>query len=235
MNQPLSKHSLVGVVGAGAMGAGIAQVAAEAGHPVRLYDVRPGAAAGALAQIRADLERLVAKGKLPLHQAADTLERLDVADLLSDLRDAALVVEAIVEQLDAKRSLFRELEDIVTPACILATNTSSISVTDIANGLQEPGRLVRVHFFTPALRMPLVEVVSGLATDPEVAHVVHATAGAWGKEAVHATSTHGFIVNRVARPFHAEGLRLLNERAGTPATLNGIFARRAASAWARSN
>jgi len=223
MTQALEKHALVAVIGAGAMGAGIAQVAAQAGHPVCLFDARPGAAARAVQDIRAVLEQLAAKGKLAVAAAADACERLRAVDTLWALDSAALVVEAIVEQLDVKRGLFAELEGIVGPACVLATNTSSLSVTAIARGLQHPGRLVGMHFFNPAPRMALVEVVSGLATEPGVAAVVHATALAWGKQPVHARSTPGFIVNRVARPFYAEALRLLNEQAADPATLDALM------------
>jgi 2-(1,2-epoxy-1,2-dihydrophenyl)acetyl-CoA isomerase len=135
----------------------------------------------------------------------------------------ALVVEAIVEDLDVKRGLFAELEGIVGPDCILATNTSSISVTAIAAGLQRPERLVGMHFFNPVPLMALVEVISGVATDKAVADTVYATAEAWGKNPVHAKSTPGFIVNRVARPYYAEALRLLQEQAADAATLDAVM------------
>jgi 3-hydroxybutyryl-CoA dehydrogenase len=205
------------------MGAGIAQVAATAGYEVRLFDAKPGAAAQAIANIRGQLEQLVAKGKLSLEVAANAAERLQPADTLWSLNSAALVIEAIIEDLDVKRTLFAELEGIVGADCIFATNTSSISVTAIAAALQSPGRLVGMHFFNPAPRMALVEVVSGLATEADVAETVYATALAWGKRPVHAKSTPGFIVNRVARPFYAEGLRLLNEQAADPATLDALM------------
>ena len=223
MTQALRRDAVVAVIGAGAMGAGIAQVAAQAGHPVRLFDVKPGAAEQAVAAIRQSLEQLVAKGKLALSDAADASERLQRADTLWALSDSALVIEAVAERLDVKRALFAELEGIVGSDCILATNTSSLSVTAVAAGLQRAGRLVGMHFFNPAPRMALVEVVSGLATEPEVADAVHATALAWGKQPVHAKSTPGFIVNRVARPFYAEALRLLNEQAADPATIDAVM------------
>jgi 3-hydroxybutyryl-CoA dehydrogenase len=137
--------------------------------------------------------------------------------------DAALVVEAVVENLDVKRVLFAELEDIVGPGCILATNTSSISVTAIGAALKHPERLVGMHFFNPVPLMALVEVVKGVATDNAVADTVYATAAAWGKNPVHAQSTPGFIVNRVARPYYAEALRLLLERAADPATIDAVM------------
>jgi 3-hydroxybutyryl-CoA dehydrogenase len=211
------------VVGAGIMGAGIAQVAAQAGHPVMLFDVKAGAAAQALDKLATSLHTLAAKGKLKPEAVAATLARLRAVDTLAEAKDAGLVVEAILEKLDAKRSLFRELEGRVSPACVLATNTSSISVTAIANGLQHPERLVGMHFFNPVPLMKLVEVVSGLHTAPAVAEAIHALSGAWGKTAVHAKSTPGFIVNRIARPFYAETLALLAEQAGTPAELDACL------------
>ncbi|MEY5098039.1 MAG: 3-hydroxyacyl-CoA dehydrogenase PaaC [Pseudomonadota bacterium] len=218
---PLS--TVVAVVGAGAMGAGIAQVAAVAGHRVRLLDSRPGAAEQAAAGIRAQLVRLADKGKLTTEAAQAAGARLLPAASSADLADAGLVVEAIVENLEVKRGLFRELEAICGAGCILATNTSSISVTAIAAGLQRPERLVGMHFFNPAPLMALVEIVSGLATDRGLAEVLFETALSWGKTPVHARSTPGFIVNRVARPYYAEGLRLLHEGASDCATIDAVM------------
>jgi 3-hydroxybutyryl-CoA dehydrogenase len=223
MGQALSKDAVVAVIGAGAMGAGIAQIAAQAGHPVRLLDAQPGAAAQAIERIRSTFGKLAEKGKLSADAASAAGERLSAAASHSELAGAALVVEAIVERLDVKRGLFAELESIVAPDCILATNTSSISVTAIAAGLKHPGRVVGMHFFNPAPLMALVEVVSGLATDPTVAATTHDTALAWGKKPVHTKSTPGFIVNRVARPYYAEALRLLHEQAADPATIDAVM------------
>ncbi|WP_326541063.1 3-hydroxyacyl-CoA dehydrogenase [Pseudorhodoferax sp.] len=211
------------VVGAGIMGTGIAQVAAQAGHAVWLFDVREGAAAAALQKLAATLEGLVAKGRLAAEAAQATLARIEGVASLQQAAHAGLVVEAIVEQLDAKQSLFRELEGIVSPTAVLATNTSSISVTAIANGLQHPGRLVGMHFFNPVPLMKLVEVVSGLHTEPAVAEAVFELARTWGKVPVHARSTPGFIVNRIARPYYAEALALLQEQACTPAVLDACL------------
>ena len=213
----------VAVIGSGAMGAGIAQVAAAAGHPVILFDTRPDAVANAIAGIGTVYARLVGKGRMSAPDAACAHARLHGAASMDDVRDAAIVIEAIVEDLDAKRALFAELESIVGDDCILATNTSSISVTAIAAGLRLPQRLAGMHFFNPVPLMALVEVVSGLATDAEVAATVFAAAASWGKHPVHAKSTPGFIVNRVARPFYAEALRLLSEQAGDPATLDAVM------------
>jgi 3-hydroxybutyryl-CoA dehydrogenase len=210
----------VAVVGAGTMGAGIAQVAAVAGHPVLVYDTAGGAAARAVAAVRDRVARLVAKDRLDLDPSR---LRLTVAADLGDLAPAGYVIEAVAEDLPAKRALFADLEKIVTPDCVLATNTSSLSPTAIAAGLSHPGRLVGLHFFNPAPVMRLVEVVSGLATDPAVMAAVTRLAGDWGKQVVQASATPGFIVNRVARPFYAEALRLAEERAASPATIDAAL------------
>ena len=219
----LEAGSLVAVIGSGAMGSGIAQVAASAGHQVILFDTRFDAAAKAIAAIGNVFARLVEKGRMTALDADAAKGRLRVAAALADVRDCALVVEAIVEDLEVKRSLFAELETVVSDTCILATNTSSISVTAIGAELRRPQRLVGMHFFNPVPLMALVEVVSGLATEQHVADTVFATAARWGKNPVHAKSTPGFIVNRVARPFYAEALRLLSEQAADPATLDAIM------------
>jgi 3-hydroxybutyryl-CoA dehydrogenase len=210
------------VVGAGIMGAGIAQVAAQAGHSVFIFDMREGAAVEAKDKLSASLQALVAKGKLNADAVRQTLARITAITTLQEAASVGLVVEAIVEKLDAKRGVFRELETIVRADCILATNTSSISVTAIANGLQHPQRLVGMHFFNPVPLMKLVEVVSGLQTDAAVADAIFALSESWGKVAVHARSTPGFIVNRIARPFYAESLALLQEQA-TPAVLDACL------------
>ena len=211
------------VVGAGIMGAGIAQVAAQAGHAVMLFDTRAGAAAEAKARLAQSLNGLVAKGKLSATSVAQTLALIEPLASLEGAAPARLVVEAIVEQLDAKRALFRQLEAIVAPDCVLATNTSSISVTAIANGLVHPRRLVGMHFFNPVPLMKLVEVVSGLQTAPAVAEVIFELSRAWGKVPVHARSTPGFIVNRIARPYYAETLALLQQQAATPAVIDACL------------
>jgi 3-hydroxybutyryl-CoA dehydrogenase len=223
MANALDKSGVIAVVGSGAMGSGIAQVAASAGHRVLVYDTRPEAVAKAIAGIGKAYDKLVEKGRMGAPEADLARERLVPAQTLAELKDAALVVEAIVEDLDVKRALFAELEGIVGPDCILATNTSSISVTAIAAQLKRPERLVGMHFFNPVPLMALVEVISGVATDKAIADTVYATAEAWGKNPVHAKSTPGFIVNRVARPYYAEALRLLQEQAADAATLDAVM------------
>ena len=220
---PLPQQALIAIVGTGAMGAGIAQVAAAAGHPVKLLDNRPGAAEKAVAGIRAQFAKMAEKGKLTAAAAQAAGERLIPVSSLADLADAALVTEAIVENLEAKQTLFSDLEAIVGADCIFGTNTSSISVTAIGAALKRPERLAGLHFFNPAPLMALVEIVSGLATDKAVAETLFATATAWGKTAVHAKSTPGFIVNRVARPYYAEALRLAQEGAADYATIDAVM------------
>ncbi len=219
----LPKDSVVAVVGSGAMGSGIAQVAASAGHQVLLFDTRTDAADKAIADIGKTYAKLVEKGRMDATAADEARARLKRIGTLQEAHQAALVVEAIVENLDAKRALFAELEGIVADDCILATNTSSISVTAIAAKLRRPERLVGMHFFNPVPLMALVEVISGIATDKAVADTTYATAEAWGKNPVHAKSTPGFIVNRVARPYYAESLRLLLEQAAEPATIDAVL------------
>ncbi|ABL68313.1 3-hydroxyacyl-CoA dehydrogenase PaaH [Paracoccus denitrificans] len=219
----LEKSATVAVIGAGAMGAGIAQVAATAGHPVLLFDVRPEAAEAGRAGIVKMLDRQLAKGRLTADDRDAIAARLSVAKAPGDLAPARLVIEAIVEKLEVKRDLFARLEGIVDDAAILATNTSSLSVTAIAAGLRHPGRVAGLHFFNPAPLMRLVEVIAGLASDPSVLDLLHDTALDWGKAPVRATSTPGFIVNRVARPYYAEALRLVEEGAAAPQTIDAIL------------
>ena len=223
MATPLARDAAVAVLGAGAMGSGIAQVAARAGHRVLLYDARIGAADDARRKLAETLDGLAAKGKLAADEAKAIAARVEPIHTPAACVSASLVVEAIVEDLDTKRALFRDLEVVVAPEAILASNTSSLSITALAAGMKRPGRIAGMHFFNPAPLMPLVEIVRGLATDASVAETLHATATAWGKTPVHATSTPGFIVNRCARPFYGEALRLLAEGATTPATIDALM------------
>lgn len=213
----------VGVVGAGTMGAGIAQVALLAGHPVVLHDAAPGAAERGAAGVRARLDRSVARGRLDAGRRAAIEARFTVAGDLSELAPAGVVVEAIVEDAEVKRALFAALEDLVADDTLLATNTSSISVTALGAGLRHPERVVGMHFFNPAPVMRLVEIVSGLTTAPEAADRAAALAEAWGKAPVRCASTPGFIVNRVARPFYGEALRAVEERVADPATIDAAL------------
>lgn len=213
----------VGVVGAGTMGAGIAQVAAAAGHPVLLFDVRGDALSAALERTRRGLEQLVGRGKLTQNAADALLSRIRPIARLEDLAPAALVIEAIVEELPIKRRLFEQLEGICGERTILASNTSSLSITALAATLQHPERLIGMHFFNPAPILKLVEVVSGLATAPAVAETIQATAADWGKRPVQTRSTPGFLVNRIARPYYAEALRMLEAGSADSATIDAAL------------
>ncbi|MFG2890380.1 3-hydroxyacyl-CoA dehydrogenase [Streptomyces sp. NPDC048248] len=219
----IETSSTVAVVGTGTMGQGIAQVALVAGHRVRLYDAAPGRAGEAAAALVRRLDRLAEKGRITARERDAARDRLAPAAELADLADAALVVEAILEELPAKQQLFTALEEIVPADCLLATNTSSLSVTAVAGPLRHPGRFVGLHFFNPAPLLPLVEVISGFATDEAAATTAYDTAAAWGKTPVRCADTPGFIVNRIARPFYAEALRAYEERAADPATIDAVL------------
>ncbi|MFJ9753741.1 3-hydroxyacyl-CoA dehydrogenase [Streptomyces sp. NPDC101149] len=219
----LDLSSPVAVVGTGTMGQGIAQVALVAGHRVRLYDAVPGRAGEAAAAIGARLDRLVEKDRLTGVERDAARARLLPAESLAELADCSLVVEAVLERLDVKQQLFRELEDVVADDCLLATNTSSLSVTAVGGALRNAGRFVGLHFFNPAPLLPLVEVVSGFATDVTSATRAYETARAWGKTPVACADTPGFIVNRIARPFYAEAFAVLEAQAADPATIDAVL------------
>ncbi|MGE0735145.1 MAG: 3-hydroxyacyl-CoA dehydrogenase [Alphaproteobacteria bacterium] len=219
----LGKDKIVAVIGAGTMGSGIAQVAAQAGHTVKLFDAFAAAVPKGIAGVGAGLDRVVERGRMSKEARDGVMARIVPASSLNELSDASLVIEAVLEKLDVKRALFGELEKILAPDAILATNTSSLSITEIAAPLQRPERVVGMHFFNPAPVMALVEVITGLATDPAVASAIFETSRAWGKNPVVATSTPGFIANRIARPFYSESLKLLHERAADVATLDAVL------------
>lgn len=219
----LPSGATVAVIGAGTMGAGIAHVAARAGHPVLLLDSQPGATARGLAAIRKDLDALVSRGRLEAAEADAIHARVQPVEAVAALAPAALVVEAVAEDLAVKTALLQSVEAVVGEDALIATNTSSLSVTAIARALRRPGRCLGLHFFNPAPRMALVEVVTGLVTDAAVAAAGEATMRAWGKTPVQARSTPGFIVNRVARPYYGEALRLLLERAAGPAAIDALL------------
>jgi len=219
----LDLSSPVAVVGTGTMGQGIAQVALTAGHVVRLYDTVPGRARDATEAIRARLDRLVEKDRFTAADRDAAHARLLPAETLGELADCTLVVEAVLERLDVKQQLMRDLEDIVGEDCLLATNTSSLSVTAIGAALRNPGRFVGLHFFNPAPLLPLVEVVSGFATDVTSATRAYEMSRAWGKTPVACADTPGFIVNRIARPYYAEAFAAYEAQAADPATIDAIL------------
>lgn len=220
----LSRETQVGVLGAGAMGSGIAQVAAAAGHPVVLLDAYAPSIDKARAGITRALARDVEKGRLTSAASSEIAGRIhfQVADA-DDLRAFAscgLVIEAIVEELDAKRRAFRAMENVVDAACVLATNTSSLPVGALAAACSRPERVIGLHFFNPAVVLPLVEVIAAISSERSIADDAARLMAAWGKVAVRAADTPGFIVNRVARPFYGEALRICEEGIADMATID---------------
>lgn len=215
---------VVGVVGAGAMGGGIAQVAAAAGHRVVLGDVHASAVDRALDGMRRAFARDVEKGRLDRTAADAALARVCPAGELGASFDryagCGIVIEAVLEDLTVKRTLFAALEQVVGDECILATNTSSLSVAAIGGQCRRADRVVGVHFFNPAPVMPLVEIVPAISTDASVVERATALVTGWKKTTVVATDTPGFIVNRVARPFYGESLRLLEEGVADAPTID---------------
>jgi 3-hydroxybutyryl-CoA dehydrogenase len=212
----------IAVIGAGAMGRGIAQIAAQAGSLVRLVDNQPEASIQAKAALADQWDKLAAKGKLDAAQAQACKDRIQPGTL-NDLVDCQMVVEAIVERLDVKRSLFAQIEAIVAPSAVLATNTSSLSVTAIAAGLKRPEQLAGFHFFNPVPLMKVVEVIAGLKTDPAVAQALARYAREMGHTPVQAADTPGFIVNHAGRGYNTEALRIVSEGVADFATIDRIL------------
>ena len=212
----------VAVCGAGAMGSGIAQVAAQAGASVKVFDVNAASLATSRERTLADLDKLQARGKLTAEAAAAIAGRMEWVSALGDLADRNLVIEAIVEDEEIKTSLFVALEAVVSPDAVIATNTSSLAVSRLGRGLKRPGRFIGMHFFNPATVMKLVEVIAGAATEAEVVARIVATAEKWGKAAIPVADVPGFIVNRVARPFYAEAFAAWGEGA-EPAVIDALL------------
>jgi 3-hydroxybutyryl-CoA dehydrogenase len=204
------------------MGAGIAQVAAASGDRVVLYDVGEGPLNVGLARLRSALERAAATGRIDSDAAAETLARVTGTTDLASMADAELVIEAAPERLDLKQDIYRQLEAVVDPECVLATNTSTLSVGAIAGQLAHPERACGLHFFNPAPAMPLVEVVKGFATSMAVMDFASETVRGWGKTPIVVADTPGFIVNRVARPFYGEALRLLGDGVASAADVDRL-------------
>ena len=213
----------VGVVGAGAMGRGIAQVCAAAGCAVQLFDSADGAVSRGLASVRDDLEQAVAKGRLSQKDADATLSRIRPVDDVRQFGDCDLVVEAIVEQLDVKQQLFRSLEAVVQPDCILATNTSSLSVTAIASACARAERVAGWHFFNPVTRMRLVEVVQAPRTTADVTQALVELSARVEHRAIVTSDSPGFVVNHAGRAFVTEGLKMLAERTAEHQVLDDIL------------
>jgi 3-hydroxybutyryl-CoA dehydrogenase len=212
----------VGIVGAGTMGAGIAQVVALSGIDVSIYDVNTTLLRQGIERIRAELRRGVQKGKVTQEQTTETAERIRLRSSLTDLGSCDLIIEAVIEDLRVKKDLFRHLEQDAKPTTILATNTSSLSVSSIASGTGKPDRVLGLHFFNPAHIMKLVEVVRGQYTSDETTRQATEFVKHMGKIPVLVKDTPGFIVNRVARPFYGEALRLLGENVASVEQIDRI-------------
>lgn len=206
----IDQIATIAVCGAGTMGAGIAQVAAGAGYRTLLFDVQPAALEKARLQITQQLDNAVARGRLDAAGRAAVLENIQYISAIGSCT-APVIIEAIIEQPAAKAALFKELSAVNGPATVFATNTSSLAVTDIAAGIEQPGRVAGMHFFNPAPVMKLVEIVSARQTLPEVADVLYLLAQRMGKTPVHVKDAPGFIVNRVARHYYLEAMRAAEE------------------------
>lgn len=213
-----STDSIVGIIGAGAMGSGIAQVAAQAGHRVIVFDTNTDALDNSKAKLEKILNRLQEKGKI--NNADEIAGRVSYVEELSAMRDCSLIIEAIVERLDIKKQVFNQLEEITKADCVLATNTSSLSVTSIAAACNKAERVLGLHFFNPAPLMALVEVVPAVQTDDAIVQECKALMSEWKKVPVIAKDTPGFIVNRVARPFYGEAIRMMEEGIADAATID---------------
>jgi 3-hydroxybutyryl-CoA dehydrogenase len=206
-----TKNSIIGVIGSGAMGSGIAQVAATAAHKVIVYDNNQSSLTKSETTLQASLKKLVEKEKITADQQTFILANISFVNSLNDLAKCNLVIEAIVENLQVKKSVFSELEKLVSETCVLASNTSSLSIASIAAACTKPERVIGIHFFNPATLMPLVEIIPGIATNDSITSACKTLIDTWGKVTVIAKDTPGFIVNRVARPFYSEALRIYEE------------------------
>lgn len=211
----------VGIIGSGTMGSGIAQVASTSGCKVKLYDTNQNALDKSKASLDKILSRLIEKGRIDVEEKSRIQKNITYVDSLKDLHDADLTIEAIIENLEIKQKVFSELETYVSEECIIASNTSSLSIASIASSLQKPERCIGIHFFNPAPLMKLVEVIPAVQTSQEVLNISVKTISEWKKVVAVAKDTPGFIVNRVARPFYGESLRIYEEGLADFATIDG--------------
>ncbi|MFH5833051.1 3-hydroxyacyl-CoA dehydrogenase NAD-binding domain-containing protein [Halalkalibaculum sp. DA384] len=220
MTRKPSKKDLVGIVGAGTMGTGIARIAATFGHNVRLYDSYPDQLGNAKHNLRNTLQQQVEKDQITQQKVNDIMERINFSEDMTGFASCRLVIEAVPEDLEIKRDVFRRIEGIVPNDCILATNTSSLSIASISSALKRPGRFLGIHFFNPAPRSALVEIIAGIASDRQPVETARHLMEQWGKTTVASRDTPGFIVNRVGRPFYGEALRQLEEGVADISTID---------------
>ncbi len=210
----------VGVIGSGAMGSGIAQVAAFAGHEVHVYDANPIAAQVAAQNLKKSLEKLVEKSKCTKEKMSEVLSNIYFQSSIEKLSESGIIIEAIVENIEVKKEVFEALESIVSENCILATNTSSLSVSSIASACKKSNRFIGIHFFNPAPLMPLVEIIPALQTSEDIINTSISLIKSWNKTTVICKDTPGFIVNRVARSFYGEAIRIYEEGIANIATID---------------
>ena len=210
----------VGIIGAGAMGSGIAQVAASAGHSVVLFDTNTDAVSLSKSKLANVMDRLVEKGRLKSVEAQEIQNRISYADHMEALSESGIIIEAIIENLDVKKGVFSSIESLVSKDCILASNTSSLSIASIASACERSERVLGIHFFNPAPLMPLVEIIPAIQTADEITDEARNIIDSWKKITVLAKDTPGFIVNRVARPFYGEAIRILEEGIADVATID---------------
>jgi 3-hydroxybutyryl-CoA dehydrogenase len=215
-----TQQSIIGVVGSGAMGLGIGQISATQHHKTIIFDSSIEAIEKAKKNLSATLSKLIEKQKISEEHANEIKSNLLFTNSINDLKDCHLIIEAIIENLSIKQSVFKDLEAIVSESCVLASNTSSLSITSIASVCKLPKRVIGIHFFNPATLMPLVEIIPGIATDLNIAKNCKAIIDSWKKITVMAKDTPGFIVNRVARPYYSEALRIFEEQIADIATID---------------
>jgi 3-hydroxybutyryl-CoA dehydrogenase len=216
----MSNKKIIGVVGAGTMGAGIAQVAAQNGHQVIIMDSSISTLEKAKSQHEKQVNRLVEKGVIEQDMRDQILGSISYTESIADMRSCELVIEAIIEKLDIKHEVFRKLEEVVSQACILASNTSSLSIASIGSVLVNSERIIGIHFFNPAPLMPLVELIPAVQTNLTTIQKARVLIESWKKVVVVCKDTPGFIVNRVARPFYGEALRIYEEGIADFATID---------------
>ena len=216
----LNENSVLGVAGAGTMGTGIAQIAATYGHKVYVYDPFADQLERSCGNLKSILDRQVEKERLTGKQADVIFSNVNYVEQTSNFSECDMVIEAIIENREAKRDMFKRIEGIVQKECILATNTSSLSIASLSSALKKPGRFLGIHFFNPAPVMKLVEIIPSITTSGEVVNHVKKCMDMWDKTGVIATDTPGFIVNRVARPFYGEALRIYEEGIADHATID---------------
>ena len=217
------KDSIISVAGSGTMGCSIAQLAAQKGHSVRLYDIEEYKLNNAGESILTNLTKLSQRGKLGNQRPEEVINRISFTTSISDISDSQIFIEAIVEDFEVKKTMFESIERLVNSDCILCSNTSSLSISKLSRTLKRPENFAGLHFFNPATIMKLVEVVPGINTSEKVLTELMNLMNDWGKIAVKAKDTPGFIVNRVARPFYGEALKIVEEQIATPAEVDFIM------------